>query len=225
MSEREGFFEKANGGSLFLDEITELELSLQGKLLRVIEEKEFYRLGSTEAQNIDVRIIAATNRNINEEIKKGVFRADLFYRLNTYTIKIPPLRERKNDIMPLVKHFLKTHAAMNKKRITAISPGVRDFLMNYAFPGNVRELSNMIASAVLLEEGRSLSLKSLKTFTGEAPAEEPGENTLLSLAELEKNHILRVLKATDGNRTEAAKILGVNPSTIYRKIEKYGISE
>ena len=134
VSEREGFFEKANGGTLFLDEITELELSLQAKLLRVIEEKEFYRLGSTETKNIDVRLIAATNRNINEEIKKERFRADLFYRLNTYSIRIPPLKERKKDIMPLVRHFLYKHAERNDKRITTIDPVLKDFFDDVRVP-------------------------------------------------------------------------------------------
>ena len=227
VSEREGFFEKANRGTLFLDEITELELSLQAKLLRVIEEKEFYRLGSTETKNIDVRLIAATNRNINEEIKKERFRADLFYRLNTYSIRIPPLKERKKDIMPLVRHFLNKHAERIDKRISTIDSVLRDFFMMYAFPGNIRELNNIIAAAVLLESGKVLTMDSARSFLPQLEPSEPPpaeEAELLSLADLEKRHITRVLKATDGNRKEAAHILGINTTTVYRKIEKYDIS-
>jgi len=227
VSEREGFFEKANGGTLFLDEITELELSLQGKLLRVIEEKEFYRLGSTEPKNIDVRIIAATNRSINEEIKCERFRADLYYRLNTYSIKIPPLNERKKDILPLVRYFLKKHAAETNKKITALDPALRDFFLNYSFPGNIRELNNIVAAAVLVEDSDVLTFKSAGSFLPEmvhmAPVETT-ENELLTMADMEKHHIIRVLKATGGNRKETAKILDINPTTVYRKIEKYGIS-
>lgn len=223
LTEREGFFEKANGGTLFLDEISELELSLQSKLLRVIEEKEFYRLGSTEAKNIDVRLIAATNRNIGDEIKQGRFRADLYYRLNTYTIKIPPLRARKDDILPLAAHFLEKHAAQNRKKIVAIASDLKRFLMSYPFPGNVRELNNIIAAAVLIETGNTLSLKAAGSFLP-ATEETPSPSTdFLTLAELEKRHIIRVLESTGGNRTETAKILGVNPTTVYRKLEKYGI--
>ncbi len=224
VDEREGFFEKANGGTLFLDEITELEPPLQGKLLRVIEEKEFYRLGSTDAKNIDVRIVAATNRNINDEIKRGNFRADLFYRLSTYTIKIPPLKERKNDILPLARHFLKEHCTHNNKKISSFSADFGEYLQDYHFPGNVRELSNIIASAVLQEEGGVLNLNLPGGIPGlpePAPSPRPAFQTL---ADMEKAYLVKVLKATNGNRTKAARILGVNPTTVYRKIEKYGIS-
>ena len=224
LGEREGFFEKANGGTLFLDEISELDLSLQGKLLRVIEEKEFYRLGSTEARNIDVRLIAATNRNIHKEIENGRFRSDLYYRLNTYTIKIPPIRERKKDILPLVGHFLKIHAEKNRKTIRSLAPDLKDLLLNYPFPGNVRELNNIVAAAVLAEPGRTLTRLSAAGLLPESEHAEVPDAGLLPLAEIEKEHILRVLKATGGNKTEAAKILGVNPTTVYRKIEKYGIA-
>jgi len=225
VNEREGFFEKANGGTLFLDEITELEPPLQGKLLRVIEEKEFYRLGSTEAKNIDVRIVAATNRNINDEIKQGNFRADLFYRLSTYTINIPPLRNRRDDILPLARHFLKEHCDHNKKQISSLSSEFSEYLQSYDFPGNVRELNNIIASAVLQEEGAFLTLKPAVGVTGmPEPVERAPQKEFQTLAEMEKAHIIRVLKATGGNRTNAARILGVNPTTVYRKIEKYGIT-
>jgi DNA-binding NtrC family response regulator len=224
-SERRGFFEAAHGGTLFLDEITELDPSLQAKLLRVIEEREFYRLGSTEVRNVDVRIIAATNRDISEEILKGRFRADLFYRFNTYNIKIPPLRERKKDILPLARYFLRLHAGANKKRIADVSPELCERLLTYAFPGNVRELENMIAASVLLEKGKTLSLAAARTLLPYEGPERRRNVELLTLDELERRHIERVLEMTGGNRPKAAKILGINVSTIYRKLEKYNLTD
>ena len=224
-SDRRGFFEAANGGTLFLDEITELDPALQAKLLRVIEEREFYRLGSTEIRNVDVRIIAATNRDINEEIIKGHFRADLFYRINMYNIKIPPLRERRDDILPLASHFLNLHAAANQKKIQGLSPELAERLLKTSFPGNVRELENMIAAAVLLEEGKTLSLASARNLLPYTGQERRKNIELLTLDELEKCHIKKVLEVTGGNRPKAAKILGVNVTTVYRKLEKYNIAD
>ncbi len=223
--ERRGFFEAAHGGTLFLDEITELDPSLQAKLLRVIEEREFYRLGSTEIRNVDVRIIAASNRDINEEIIKGRFRADLFYRINMYNIKIPPLRDRRNDILPLASHFLKIHARANKKKIQGLSSELAERLLQTSFPGNVRELENMIAAAVLLEESKTLSLASARNLLPYMGPERRKNVEMLTLDELEKRHIKRVLEVTGGNRPKAAKILGVNVTTVYRKIEKYNIAD
>jgi DNA-binding NtrC family response regulator len=223
--ERRGFFEAANGGTLFLDEITELDPSLQAKLLRVIEEREFYRLGSTEVRNVDVRIIAATNRDIADEIIKGRFRADLFYRINTYNIKIPPLRERRKDILPLARYFLKLHAGANKKKIADLEPDLCERLLDHAFPGNVRELENLIAAAVLLEKGKRLSLDAARTLLPYEGPERRKHVELLTLEDLERRHIERVLEATGGNRPRAAKILGINVSTIYRKLEKFNLAE
>lgn len=220
-----GFFEAASGGTLFLDEITELDPSLQGKLLRVIEERELYRLGSTEIRNVDVRIIAATNRDINEEILRGGFRSDLYYRINMYNIKMPPLRERKKDILPIARHFLKTHARANDKQIGILAPDLEQRLMQYSFPGNVRELENIIAAAVLQERGKTLTLgATLNLLPYEGP-ERRKNVELLTLEEIEKRHIEKVLDITGGNRPKAAKILGVNVSTVYRKIEKYGLGQ
>jgi DNA-binding NtrC family response regulator len=224
-SDRRGFFEAAQGGTLFLDEITELDPSLQAKLLRVIEEREFYRLGSTEIRNVDVRIIAATNRDINEEIIKNHFRADLFYRINMYNIKIPPLRERKDDILPLAKHFLKVHARANGKKIQSLAPDLAQRLLASSFLGNVRELENIIAGAVLLERGKTLTLASARNLLPYNGPERRKNVELLTLDELERRHIRRVLEITDGNRPKAAKILGINVSTVYRKLEKYKLVE
>jgi two-component system NtrC family response regulator len=174
---------------------------------------------------VDVRIIAATNRDINEEILKGRFRADLFYRINTYNIKIPPLRDRKKDILPLARYFLRLHAEANKKKIVDLDPELNERLLTYAFPGNVRELENMIAAAVLLEKGKKLSLASARTLLPLDGPDARRSSPLLTLDELERRHIERVLEATNGNRPKAAKILGINVSTIYRKLEKYNLTE
>ena len=221
---RIGFFEAAQDGTLFLDEITELDPSLQAKLLRVIEERELYRLGSTQVHDVDVRIIAATNRDIGEEIKANRFRADLFYRLNMYNIKVPPLRERRADILPLARHFVERHAKANQKRIQSLAPEVANRLVNYDFPGNVRELENMIASAVLLENTDTLTLDSVLDLKNALPRPKTAENAFLTLDEMEKKHIMSVLEATHGNKARAADILGVNPTTVYRKLSKYGIA-
>jgi DNA-binding NtrC family response regulator len=223
-SDRRGFFEAAHGGTLFLDEITELDPSLQAKLLRVIEEREFYRLGSTEIRNVDVRIVAATNRDVNEEIIKNRFRADLYYRLNMYNIKIPPLRERKDDILPLANHFLNIHAKANNKKIRGLAPDLAERLLQSPFRGNVRELENIIAGAVLLEKGNSLTLASARSLLPYTGPERRKNFELLTLDELEKRHIKRVLEATGGNRPKAAKILGINVSTVYRKLERYNLA-
>jgi DNA-binding NtrC family response regulator len=220
-SDKIGFFEAAHGGTLFLDEITELDPSLQGKLLRVIEERELYRLGSTEIRNVDVRIIAATNRDINEEILKGAFRSDLYYRINMYNIKVPPLRNRQKDILPIARHFLKTHANANDKRIGSLAPDLEQRLIQYSFPGNVRELENIIAAAVLQEKSKVLTLASTLNLLPYEGPERRKHVELLTLEALEKRHIQKVLDVTGGNRPKAAKILGVNVSTVYRKIEKY----
>jgi len=222
-NEKIGFFEAASGGTLFLDEITELDPSLQGKLLRVIEERELYRLGSTEIRNVDVRIIAATNRDINEEILQGNFRSDLYYRINMYNIKVPPLRERKKDILPIARHFLKTHASANDKKIQTLEPELEQRLMQYSFPGNVRELENIIAAAVLQEKGKTLTLATTLNLLPYEGPERRKSVELLTLEEIEKRHIEKVLEVTGGNRPKAAKILGVNVSTVYRKIERYGL--
>lgn len=222
-----GFLEAAQGGTLFLDEITDLELSRQGVLLRVLQEGEFYRIGSTETRKVDVRILAATNKDIAREVKKGNFRADLFHRLNMYHIKIPLLKERKNDILPLARHFLKIYTERNGKHIPHLSPTFEHHLTDYDFPGNIRELKNMIASAVLSEQSELLTLSSLgsqsplaKSTLQNGSDEDTG--AFLSLEEMEKRHIGNVLAATKGNRTRTAKILGIGLRTLQRKLIKYG---
>ena len=221
LTEKKGFFEAAKGGVLFLDEITELEEELQAKLLRVVQERELYRLGSTEATDIDVRIIAASNTNIVEEVRQGRFRADLFYRLNVCHIDIPPLRERKKDILPLARHFLKRYAEENQKEIDTIDPDLAEVLLQYSFPGNVRELENMIASGVVMETGRVLTLSSVPDFAHFSGHSQNRTEELLRLAELEKRHIFHVLEMIGGNRTRAAKVLGIGLRTLQRKLNAF----
>ena len=221
-SEKKGFFETAHEGTLFLDEITQVEPSLQGKLLRVLQDGEFYRLGSTKIKNVDVRILAATNRDIKEEIKVGHFRADLFHRLNMYHINIPPLRKRKQDILPLAHHFLKIHAEKNQKEIHSLAPDFADRLLKYHIPGNFRELENIISSAVLLEEGTVLTLGSAPDLLPSTRSVERHDGKLVTLADLEKQHIQKAMEITGGNRTRAAKILGIGLRTLQRKLKRCG---
>lgn len=223
--DKKGFFESARHGTLFLDEITDLNISLQGGLLRVIQEKEFYRVGSTRTVDVDLRILVATNQDIFAEIRKKRFRADLFHRLNMFHIDIPPLRERKGDILPLARCFLDQYVAETGKKIIGISDPLADYLMQYRFPGNVRELKNMIAAAVLREKTNLLSANALgqeeKTNTLDKGRGQDGNAIPQSLAQVEKHHILQVLETVDNNRTKAAKILNIGRKTLQRKLKLY----
>ncbi len=221
--DKAGFIEEANGGTLFLDEIGELALPIQVKLLRVLQEEEFYRLGSTKNLKADVRIIAATNKNLFEEIKTGNFRKDLFFRLNINSIYLPPLRERKNDIEVLAQYFLKMFNTRYSKNIQSIPDNVLNCLKSYSFPGNVRELMNIINSAIIVEGSAELTKKSLPSyFLEKNNVMTPGdENVPFSLAEMERNHIMRVLQFTENNRTKAAEILRISRVNLLAKIKKY----
>jgi DNA-binding NtrC family response regulator len=220
-TDRKGFFEAAQGGTIFFDEITEMDHDLQGKLLRVIQERELYRLGSTDIRNLDIRIIAASNRNISEEVEKGNFRKDLFYRLNVCHIDIPPLRKRKKDILPLARHFMNIHSLKNKKDINSLAEDLSESVQNYSFPGNVRELENIIATCVLNEKSSALSLSSAGDLF-------PGSNTHINasnepalLSDIERQHIFKILQTAGGNRTIAAEILGISLRTLQRKLKEY----
>ena len=224
-AEKKGFFEEARGGTLFLDEIGEMTEDMQVKLLRVIQEKELYRLGSTQARAVDVRIISATNRDIHEEVSKGNFRKDLMYRLNVCHINIPPLNKRKKDIIPLAMHFLNIHSQKTGRKITKIAPEASNLLLSYSFPGNVRELDNIIAASLLAESGDTLSAKTIHpliqlTHSGQIP-ESIDNDALIPLSELEKNHIAKALEFTGKNRTQAASILGISLRTLQRKLKEY----
>ena len=222
---KKGLMEMASDGSLFLDEITEMPPSMQVKLLRVIQEKEVLRLGATEPLKVDVRFIAATNRDIQTAIKTGNFRQDLYFRLNVVLLHIPPLSERKDDIPLLSYYFLKKYSALMKKNITEISPDVIALLMNYDFPGNVRELENIIERGVALSTGssvetvhlpedlRELSIKTFRKKEGKIP----------SLEDQEMSYINWVLNEAGGNKTLAAQILGIDRVSLWRKLKKYGL--
>jgi len=219
-AQRKGKFEVANRGSLFLDEIGEMSANIQVHLLRVLEEKEFTRVGGNELIKVDVRVISATNKDIKKAVANGEFREDLYYRLNVVTIELPPLQERKEDIPLLARHFLKKFAVENQKEITDFSPGAIDFLLKYEWPGNIRELENAIERAVILAKDSYIDVADL-----------PQENLLLtpsappgrSLGEIEKNHILNILNETGGNYSETARILGISRMTLYNKIRAHGL--
>lgn len=220
LSRKVGRFELANGGTIFLDEIGELPLELQVKLLRVIQEGEFERLGATKTLKVDVRIIAATNKNLNLEVEKGTFREDLWYRLNVFPITVPPLRQRKEDIPLLVEHFASKYAKKFGKTITSVSPRTIQTLQAHSWPGNVRELANVIERAVIHTKGPTLQV--IERF--EAVGDEPSPSK--TLEEVERDYITRTLENT-GWRIEgrygAAKILGLNPSTLRTRMLKLGI--
>jgi len=222
VSDKKGFFETAQGGTLFLDEITELAFNIQGKLLQVIEEKEFYRLGSTQKVNVDLRVMSASNRDLEKMVKSGDFRGDLYFRLNEYHIHIPPLRRRPKDILPLAYHFLWKHSRLNNKDIKEISPSLTEMLMQYDFPGNVRELEHIISSALLVEESDTLRLASVQN-TGIRMSREntSGDPAFPKLEDVQRQHIEKALEITNGNRTHAARLLGIGLRTLQRKLKSY----
>lgn len=225
-SDHGGLFEEAHGGSLFLDEIAEMPMSLQVKLLRAIQEKEVRRVGSTKNTSIDVRIIAATNRDLQARVKAGAFREDLYYRLNVITINIPPLRERREDIHLLAYYFLKIFAQSTHKEIEEISMEAMRLLLQFDWPGNVRELENVLERAVILADQRSIIpsylpgyLNRLGVIDSEILTDH--EDDLISMEEIERRHILKVMEITQWNKHLAAQILGIDRSTLYRKLEHF----
>lgn len=218
--DKRGFFEAAQGGTLFLDEITELPHTMQGKLLRVIEDKELYRLGSTDVVNLNLRILSASNKDVEKSVDTGDFRGDLYFRLNEYHIHIPPLRRRPKDILPLAYHFLRRHAEKNKKNIISISNALAEYLQQYTFPGNVRELEHVISSAVLVEPSDVLGLASVQELkTRNRSAQHLIYETFPPLADVQKQHIDKALELTNGNRTQAAQLLGIGLRTLQRKLK------
>ncbi|RNB77539.1 PAS domain-containing protein [Brevibacillus panacihumi] len=224
---RPGKFELANGGTVFLDEIGEMPLEIQAKLLRVLQSRYVVRVGGYEPIPIDVRIIAATNRNLEEEVAKRNFRLDLYYRLNVVNLKIPPLRERVEDILMLANHFMrKFETSKPAPAALALSPAVQDGLQRYWWPGNIRELENMIARACVFAKGDTLGpdLFPDNLFAREAPVPTRLHEPVHSLDETEKNQIRSVLLEADGNKSTAAKMLGISRSTLYQKMKRYGLT-
>jgi DNA-binding NtrC family response regulator len=224
IASKKGFLEEADRGTLFLDEIGELALPIQVKLLRVLQEGEFFRLGSTKHQKVDVRIIAATNKDLLAEMKKGNFRKDLFYRLNMSSVYLFPLRERKGDISLLCQHFLKKFNEQNQKNIQKISEPALRLINRYDYPGNVRELMNVINSAVIIETGSELNKKSLPHYFLENSGLQEDlslDFPLKTLLEIEKEQIKKVLLHSKGNKSKAAKILGISRVNLIAKAKKY----
>lgn len=228
-----GSFQRAHGGTLFLDEICEMDMSLQVKLLRVLQERNLTRVGGSEKIEVDVRIVAATNRNILEEVEKGRFREDLYYRLNVINVVMPPLRERPEDIPLLVRHFLEIHSSKNNKIFYDIQPEALNALMNYSWPGNVRELENVLERVVVLYNDSQLKLKHLpeafqsmglvKKQVLTLPPSSTSSSKLSSLKELEQMAIEEALKIYGGNIPQVAKALQMGQATLYRKLQKYQI--
>jgi DNA-binding NtrC family response regulator len=228
---RIGRFEAANTGTLFLDEIGDIPQSVQVKLLRVLQEKEFERIGGNETIKVDVRLVAATNRDLEKAMKEGSFREDLYYRLNVVTVVLPPLRERKEDIPTLMEHFLSKYGRENKKNITGVTAETRDLLMRYTYPGNVRELENIIERAVVLAKGAVITTADmplhLKTTESEEKicvAKRDGSLTE-TLDTVERGIIMEALKAAGGVQTRAAEKLGISERVLRYKLKKFKIRE
>ncbi len=221
-----GRFEMADGGTLFLDEITETAPEFQVKLLRVLQEQEFERVGGTETIKVDVRVVAATNQDIEKAVAEGRFREDLYYRLNVVKIEVPPLRERREDIPLLVDAFLGELCEQNGKERMGVSPKAMDALAHYEWPGNVRQLRNVIEGMVVLSSGQELGVKNLPEDVreSEAPKKRLQLKVGASLADMEREMIRATLEETEGNRAAAARILGVGRKTLYRKLDEYGLS-
>jgi two-component system response regulator HydG len=226
---KKGLFVEANGGTLLLDEIGELPLALQPKLLRALQERRVRPVGEYAEIPFDCRIIAATNRDLEVEVREKRFREDLYYRINVVRITVPPLRERGDDILLLAQHFLK-HFAKKARRNATLSESATERLLSYAWPGNVRELENCIEQAVAMARLDKLTVSDLPEkiqfpdASYEAPLKNDRDPDVLPLVELERRHILRALKLLGGNKARAAELLGIDRSTLYRHLERYEAS-
>ncbi len=223
---KHGRFELANGGTIFFDEIGNISLNVQSRLLRAIQEREVTKVGGTQATKIDVRIIAATNKDLQKLVQEEIFRDDLFYRLSVVPINLPPLRERKEDIPLLANHFLREYNKKRKKNISAISQRAVEILVNYDWPGNVREMENTIERAVVLTENDIIESNNLlyQGLTAKAVTK-PDSKKYGDLAKVEKEHIIKALEKFNGNRTKASQYLGIDRKTLLRKMKGYGIVE
>jgi DNA-binding NtrC family response regulator len=223
LKDKKGLFEEANGGTIFLDELGELDHDLQAKLLRVLESQQFIKLGDTKTTKVNVRVLAATNRNLQDDVNEGTFRSDLFYRLSVFQITLPALRERRKDIGLLAKHYVSWFSAKVNKHAPTLTPGFLEKLEVYNWPGNVRELKNVIERAIILSDNNELDA-TLLPYEFENPAAKNGTATSsFDLSSIEKLHIQRVLNHTHGNRAETARLLNIGIATLYRKLKEYGL--
>ena len=223
-ADKKGLFEEASSGTLFLDEIGELDINLQAKLLRAIETQEFTKLGDTKPSRVNVRLVAATNRNLRQEADQGHFRADLYYRLSVFVVTVPPLNARRDDIEPLAHHFLRLYAAKLRKRLTGMDAEFLQALLHYDWRGNVRELKNVLERAVILADEEVLTVDTLPAEFQSLPFPvAAADATGRSLRGVEKRQIELVLQETTGNKAEAARQLGISVKTLYRKILEYGL--
>lgn len=226
INDKKGLIELANGGTLFLDEIGDMPLNLQAKILKFLESGEFIPLGDTAKKQVDVRVIAATNKDLETLIREGKFREDLYYRLNVIEIKIPPLRERKEDIPALTYFFIDKLSKVHDKNIKGITNEALSCLINYEWPGNVRELKNVIERAIILVTGEYITLNELpERIKKERSTPFTSKSLKEALEEFEKNIILNTLRQCSNNKEEAAKLLGIDLATLYRKLKKYQIAE
>ncbi|HBA86546.1 MAG TPA: sigma-54-dependent Fis family transcriptional regulator [Geobacter sp.] len=225
VTSQKGLLEEADGGTLFMDEIGDMTLPIQAKLLRVIQERDFIPVGATKPKNADIRFVAATNKDLEEEVRQGRFREDLYYRLNVINIPLPPLRERKDDVEPLVQHFLKKYSFKMKKSVTGLTPEALQLLCGYDWPGNIRELENVIERAVILARTQLVTPKELPIWRKQPQKIEPARPVqLVSLEDIERDHIERTLANTGYHKSRSAEILGISRKTLDRKIVEYGIS-
>jgi len=222
---KKGLLEVAPGGTILLDEIGDMPLSMQVKLLRVLQEKTLIRVGGTTEIPVDLRILAATNKDLKGEVERGAFRQDLYYRINVVTLQVPPLTERKDDIPLLCRHFLQKFAEAQGKQIDRISPEVMELLLNYQFPGNIRELENIMERAVTLSQGPAIELRHLPLDFQQPhfQVQRHQKREHLTLEENEKDYIAWVVKQVNGNKTKAAEILAIDRVSLWRKMKRYGL--
>jgi DNA-binding NtrC family response regulator len=225
VKDKKGLIEEADEGTLLLDEIGEMPLDLQTKFLRVLETNEFIKVGDTKSIKVNVRIIAATNRHLEEDVNSGRFREDLYYRLNVFTIHLPALRDRKKDIPLLAKYFMHLFTQKTNPRVEKMSPEFTEQLQHHSWKGNIRELKNVIERAVILSNSDELSVESLPIELQTASPKDHCSLSAFDLTSVEKLHIQRVLIHTKGNKTEASKLLNIGLTTLYRKIEEYGLGD
>ena len=224
MAHQKGLLEAAHNGTLFLDEVGDMSPAIQAKLLRVLQEGDYIPVGETKARSVDIRFVAATNKDLEEEVRQKRFREDLFFRLNVIAIHLPPLRERAEDIEPLARYFLNRISQRMKKEFVNFTPEALQIMRSYAWPGNIRELENAVERAAILTRGAVISAENLPVWKYAPPTAGPGGGErLIPLEIVEREHILHVLQRTGNNKSRTARILNIARRTLDRKLEEYGV--